>query len=91
MVACSALKKIYRQQLRSVSHPIKFLHLHAAQSVIAQRQTARTGHFMPPELLDSQYEALESPAGEPDAVEISVDQTVEQILDEAMARLTSQK
>ena len=91
IVACSALKKIYRQQLRSVSHPVAFLHLRAAQSVIAERQAARKGHFMPTGLLDSQYETLESPAGEPSVIEIFVDQTVEQILDEAMARLTKLK
>ena len=87
VVACSALKKIYRDQLRSISHPVTFIHLHAAQSVIAERQANRPGHFMPPELLASQYETLESPTGEPNVIEISVEQAVEEILKEAMDAL----
>lgn len=91
VVACSALKKAHRQQLRTISHPVTFLHLHAPQSVIAARQATRTGHFMPPELLASQYETLESPTGEPNVVEILVDQTIEEILDEAKKALVARR
>ena len=85
VVACSALKKAYRQQLRTISQPVTFIHLHAAQSVIAERQANRPGHFMPPELLASQYDTLESPTGEPNVIEISVEQTIEATIAEAKA------
>ncbi len=87
VVACSALKRIYRERLRSISYPVMFLHLHGPRSVIAERQAARKDHFMPPELLDSQYDALESPALEPGVIEISVDQSIKAILHDAISTL----
>lgn len=87
VVACSALKKTYREQLRTISHPVIFVHLHAPQSTIAARQASRPSHFMPPALLDSQYQTLESPAGEPNVIELSVEQSVETVVREALVAL----
>ncbi len=73
-VACSALKKIYRDQLRTADNQIVFVHLTAGSAAIAKRLAGREGHYMPPGLLASQFEALESTADEGDVVEVDVEQ-----------------
>src|SRR4051812_9103850 len=51
VIGCSALKRKYRDQLRRHAPRVGFLHLHGTFEVIAARQAARPGHFMPPSLL----------------------------------------
>lgn len=58
VVTCSALKREYRDLLADAGD-VWFLHLDGDRSVIAARLTARSGHFMPAALLDSQLAALE--------------------------------
>lgn len=61
VVGCSALKARYRDWIREeVPEPVRFLHLDAPKDVLAARVAGREGHFMPPALLDSQFDALES-------------------------------
>jgi carbohydrate kinase (thermoresistant glucokinase family) len=59
VVACSALRRTYRERLRAAAGPVQFLHLVAPREVIAQRLAERQGHFMPVTLLDSQLATLE--------------------------------
>jgi gluconokinase len=59
VVACSALKRRYRDTLRAACPGVLFLHLTAGHDLLAQRLARRTGHFMPTLLLDSQLAALE--------------------------------
>lgn len=62
VMACSALKRKYRDRLRSQAGPTVFVHLAARQSVLAVRVTRRSeieGHFAGADLLDSQYATLE--------------------------------
>lgn len=60
VIGCSALKRRYRDIIRArVPEPVRFVHLDAAQRVLAARVSSRAGHFMPPALLHSQFEALE--------------------------------
>ncbi len=59
VVACSALKRAYRDGIRAHAADAVFLHLDGAHEVIARRQAGRPGHFMPASLLDSQFETLE--------------------------------
>ena len=59
-LACSALKEVYREQLRHEVPLIQFLYLNGSRELILERMKARD-HFMPPELLDSQLETLELP------------------------------
>jgi gluconokinase len=61
VLACSALKRSYRARLR-VSEEVVFVHLAAAPELIERRLERRTGHFMNPSLMDSQFAALEAPA-----------------------------
>lgn len=59
VLACSALKRAYRDVLRGEDGGTCFIHLHGDHELIAQRMAARCGHFMPPTLLDSQLRDLE--------------------------------
>ena len=59
VVGCSALKRSYRDLLRSAADRVWFLHLDGSRALIADRITGRSGHFMPPALLDSQFADLE--------------------------------
>ncbi len=72
-VACSALKRSYRQQLRQLSQPPIFIHLVGSMKLISSRQAKRAGHYMPPELMQSQFDALEPTHNEDDVVEVSVE------------------
>lgn len=62
VVACSALKRRYRELLRSVgAGDVRFVYLKGSRALLAERMAQRPGHFMPPALLDSQLAALEEP------------------------------
>src|SRR5262245_5669801 len=61
VLACSALKRAYRQRL-SAGLDVTFVYLEAERALIADRLRQRTRHFMNPELLTSQFDALEEPA-----------------------------
>ena len=81
IIACSALKEKYRQVLSSgISESVVWIFLQGSYELIRERLNARKGHFMPPSLLDSQFEALEVPS---DALNIDIaigpDEIVEKI------------
>jgi gluconokinase len=81
VLTCSALKRAYRDQLSRGRPQLGFVYLRASEALIAERLKKRTGHFMSPTLLHSQFEALEHPgADEPvqivDVDQVSADQTV---------------
>lgn len=80
IVGCSALRRAYRDRLRArAGGPVRFIHLTGSREVIATRMAARSGHYMPPSLLDSQFAALEPP--EPDeALAIDIDQPLDAII-----------
>jgi len=59
VAACSALKRRYRDTLRSIAGPLVFVHPVVPREALAQRVTGRTGHYMPPALLASQLADLE--------------------------------
>ncbi len=88
VTACSALKRSYRDYLtQAAGEPIVFLHLAGEKEIIARRQADRPGHYMPATLLDSQFEALETPAADENVITVSVADTVEAIVAEALAAL----
>ena len=84
VLACSALTPFVQEQLRSGSRMPIFLLLDVPRSVLAERITLRTDHFMPASLLDSQLDALQPPH---DAKVIDAGQTVESVVAEAMLAL----
>jgi len=59
VLACSALRRSYRDILRGGAPGVFFVHLHGSADLIAERLRSRRGHFMPAGLLDSQLSALE--------------------------------
>lgn len=59
VMACSALKRSYRDLLREGAPGVHFLHMHGPEEVIWERLAAREDHFMPPALLRSQLETLQ--------------------------------
>jgi gluconokinase len=63
ILACSALKASYRRDLLIDPSRIRVVYLKGPHDLIVRRLAARKGHFMPPELLDSQFDALEEPEG----------------------------
>lgn len=78
VLACSALKKRYREILRGLHGTrVIFVHLAGSYDVIARRMQTRTGHYMPPALLASQFSALEPPT---DAITVSIEQTQDEIV-----------
>ncbi|MGQ7957564.1 gluconokinase, GntK/IdnK-type [Pseudomonas sp. SP16.1] len=64
VLACSALKRAYRERLRAAVPGLQFVHLHIDHATALQRVGARPGHFMPTSLVDSQFATLEVPADE---------------------------
>ncbi|MEV4318552.1 gluconokinase [Actinocrispum sp. NPDC049592] len=86
VVTCSALKRSYRDLLRT-GGPVFFVHLSGVQEVIAARLAARQGHFMPPALLASQLADLEPLDADEPGVVLNVDATPE-ALTEAAYRAT---
>ncbi|MBW8269451.1 gluconokinase [Caldovatus sp. SYSU G05006] len=87
VVACSALRRAYRDRLRQACPGLRFVHLAGARALIAKRLAARAGHFMPAGLLESQFATLEDPAGEPDVIPLSVVPPPEEIVRAAVAAL----
>ncbi|MCA3279229.1 MAG: gluconokinase, partial [Roseomonas sp.] len=81
VVACSALRRAYRDRLRAGHGDLIFLHLSGAPAVIAARQAARQGHFMPPSLMASQVATLEDTGDEADALAVSVAAKPEAVVD----------
>jgi gluconokinase len=85
VIACSALKRKYRDQLRHHSDNVEFLLLEGSREVIEQRQAARPGHFMPASLMTSQFATLEPLAPDEDGVVIDVDQSVDEVVEGYLA------
>lgn len=62
VIACSALRRSYRDIIAAGANDVCFAHLHGERTLIAQRLAERRGHFMPLALLDSQFATLEVPS-----------------------------
>ena len=86
VLSCSALKVAYRDRLRARAPRTHFLHLDGPREVIARRQAGRPGHFMPAALLDSQFATLEPLRPSEPGLVVDVDQSVDAIVEEYLAR-----
>jgi gluconokinase len=64
ILTCSALKHEYREQLRQGRPEVRFVYLKGSYELIRERLEERSGHYMRAGMLDSQFDALEEPAGE---------------------------
>lgn len=90
VVGCSALKRTYRDRIRAgAGGPVRFIHLAGSPALIRSRMAARSGHYMPVSLLDSQLAALEPPGADEAALTIHIAASLERMVDTAVRALES--
>ena len=87
VIACSALKRTYREILVHGRNDVRIVFLNGTQDLIAERLAARRGHFMPPGLLTSQFRTLEPPQLNERPITVSIDASVEAIVDDIVRQL----
>ncbi|WP_428388423.1 gluconokinase [Mucisphaera sp.] len=90
VLACSSLKRAYRQTLRQHSNKTIFIFLTGDRDLIHQRMTQRADHYMPPTLLDSQLATLEPPADSTDTEDPAIHLDITPDTDTIMANLHQQ-
>ena len=88
VVACSALKRAYRDRLRAAAPGLELVFLDGSRELLASRMTARPGHFMPASLLDSQLATLERPDPDEHSVTVDIAAPVAEIVASLMKRIT---
>lgn len=86
VLACSALKRKYREHLR-VSPDVKLIFLRGDFALIEKQLRGRRGHFMNPELLESQFADLEEAEPDEDALTIELGRTPQEIVEEIKTKL----
>jgi gluconokinase len=84
VLACSALKRAYRDLLGAGIRDLRLVFLDGSKELLARRLAERTGHYMNPALLDSQLATLERPA---DAIVLSIDASPEDLATRALEAL----
>lgn len=87
VVACSALKRSYRDTIRAQAPGVVFLHLDGTREVLGSRLEGRSGHFMPTTLLDSQLATLEPLDADERCVVIDISAPVPALVSDAVVRL----
>jgi gluconokinase len=87
VIACSALKRAYRDILVHGRNDVRVIYLDGTEPLIAKRLAQRKGHFMPPGLLASQFRTLEPPDTSEHSVTVSIDASVEAIVDDIVGQL----
>ena len=87
VLACSALKRAYRDRLRT-NEEVKFVFLHGDHALIEKQMRQRRGHFMDPELLRSQFAALEEPQSDEHVLTIELGRIPQELVDEIKAKLS---
>lgn len=87
VVACSALRRAYRDRLAAGRPDVGIIFLEGDAALIAQRQAARPQHYMPASLVASQFATLEKPGTDERVLEISVEPPAAEVLDAIVAKL----
>ncbi|CAM2810752.1 gluconokinase [Vibrio rarus] len=91
IIVCSALKKKYRDQIRSGNNNVVFLFLDGDLELITTRMQQRQNHFMKMNMITSQFDALERPDSEPNTLVISIDDTIDNIVERAVIAINEYK
>ena len=91
VLTCSALKTMYRSTLRAAAPQLLFVHLAITQAESLRRVGNRPGHFYPPSLVASQFEALQDPAGEYGVLSLAADAPLDELSQKAVAWLIAFK
>jgi len=87
VIACSALKRVYRDRLRASGARLRFVHLDGSFELVDARMRARRDHFMPASLLESQFATLEPPAADENALTVPIEEDPGAIVAAILARL----
>jgi gluconokinase len=87
VIACSALKRAYRDLLVHGRDDVRIIYLNGTEKLIAERLAHRSGHFMPAGLLTSQFKTLEPPGARENPVTVSIDASVDAIVDDIIRQL----
>jgi gluconokinase len=90
VVACSALRRAYRERLRATCPAALFVHLNGDRLLLAQRASARKDHFMPPALLESQFATLEPLGSDEAGLVVDIEEHVARIVDVAAEWVSAQ-
>lgn len=88
VLACSALRRVYRDRLRLTCRPMPIIHLHADADLLKARVAARRDHYMPPSLVQSQLDTLEPPTEDEMACILPAFDTPEDIVARATGFVT---
>jgi len=91
VIACSALKHSYQDFLGNERPQVHFIYLYGSRELIAQRLARRRGHFMPSQLLKSQFEALEEPGANQSAIRVDIAPPPGAIIDQIIKQLRSNR
>ncbi len=91
VVACSALKRAYRDQLRQAAADLQIVFIKAEPELLAERLMRRRDHFMPPSLLASQFAALEPPALEERALVVDADQALSETIQAVVRKMGDER
>lgn len=88
VIVCSALKKCYRDRLRAGNSNLSFIYMNGDMPVIEARLAARKGHFFKPQMLISQFAALEQPGEEEnDVIAININQPLDAVIAETLQHI----
>ena len=87
VLTCSALKRAYRDTLRTAVPDLRFVHLAISQAESLRRVASRADHFYPPSLVASQFAALQDPAGEPGVLAVDGTASLDALAASAVAWL----
>ena len=87
VIACSALRRRYRDILLGGRPDVRLVYLKGGEPLIARRMATRHGHFMPPALLHSQFEALEEPRADEHPIVVSIEPRPREIVDHIVTAL----
>ena len=88
VVACSALRRAYRERLAGGHDDVRFVYLRGDYDVIASRLAGRSGHYMPVSLLASQFKTLEEPGSDENPLVLPIEEPVERLVDEIVANVS---
>jgi carbohydrate kinase (thermoresistant glucokinase family) len=89
VVACSALKRSYRDILRGAASELRFVYLQGGPALLAERLAGRRGHYMPPSLLESQLATLEEPSPDEQLFVCDIRESPEDIVAALMAHVSA--
>jgi gluconokinase len=87
IVACSALRRRYRDRLRGAAPQLRLIYLSGSRPLLEQRVSGRSHAFMPAKLLDSQFATLEPPDADENALGLDVAAPIAEIVSRAVAWL----